>query len=41
MEKPDELDHLYYRNLIRGIKLAIATKGLLNKKRTSQSTKQN
>ena len=41
MERPlDELDQLYFRNLIRGIKLRIATRPVLKKKRTSTSTKQ-
>lgn len=40
MERPlDELDHLYYRNLIRGLKLTMA-KRELDKKRTSTSNKQ-
>lgn len=39
MERPlDELDQLYFRNLVRGIKLRIAVRDL-KKKRTSKPTK--
>ena len=41
MERPiDELDQLYFRNLIRGLKLKMA-KRELDKKRTSTPEKRN